>query len=86
MLDVAKGGGAQGQDGRADQGVGDDLDAEHICQARTTIIAEGPEDEVLPLLIEDEDSGNHICIGTGAVVAVTGHGSRSAAGIQQHVQ
>jgi hypothetical protein len=59
VLDMAKGGAAKGQDGRADLGVADDLDAEDIGKARTAVVAKRPEDQVLALLVEDEDAGQH---------------------------
>ena len=37
----------------------DDLDSEDVCKARTAVAAEGAEDEVLSLLIEDENTGEH---------------------------
>jgi hypothetical protein len=61
VLDMAEGGAAEGQDGRADLGVADDLDAEHVGKSRAAVIAEGPEDQVLAFLVEDENSGQH-CI------------------------
>lgn len=39
--------------------VGDDLDAEDVGETRATVAAEGPEDQVLPLLIEDQDPREH---------------------------
>lgn len=60
MLDMAEGGGAQSQDGRANQRVGDDLDAEDVGETRAAVVAEGAKDEVLALLVEDEDSRNHV--------------------------
>lgn len=59
MLDMAEGGRAQGQDGRADLGIGDDLDAKDVGQTRTAVVAKGTEDEILAFLVEDEDSGEH---------------------------
>ena len=59
MLDMAKGRRAESEDGRADLGIGDDLYAEHICKAGSTIVAKGAEDEVLALLIEDQNAGEH---------------------------
>lgn len=59
VLDMAKGGGAQGQDGGADLCIGNDLDAEDIGQAWAAVVAESAKDEVLALLIEDEDAGEH---------------------------
>lgn len=60
MLDMAERGGAQSQDGRANQRVGDDLDAEDVGETRAAVVAEGAKDEVLALLVEDEDSRNHV--------------------------
>jgi hypothetical protein len=56
---MAKRGRAEGQNGRAYLGVGDDLDAEDVGKARAAVVAEGAKDEVLALLIEDEDAGEH---------------------------
>jgi hypothetical protein len=70
---MAEGGRAERQDGRAHLGVGDDLDAEDVGEARAAVVAEGAEDEVLALLVEDEDAGEH-----GGVFreAVAGNGRR----------
>jgi hypothetical protein len=70
---MAEGGRAERQDGRAHLGVGDDLDAEDVGEARAAVVAEGAEDEVLALLIEDKDAGEH-----GGVFreAVAGNGRR----------
>lgn len=51
--------GSQRQNGRADLGVGDDLDAEDIGEARAAVIAEGAEDEVFAFLVEDKNTGEH---------------------------
>lgn len=59
VLDMAEGGAAQGQDGRAHLRVADDLDAEDIGEAGAAVVAKGAEDEVLALLVEDEDAGEH---------------------------
>ena len=56
---MAEGGAAEGQDRGSDLGVADDLDAEYVRQSWSAVIAEGPEDEVLALLVEDEDPGEH---------------------------
>ena len=60
MLDMAEGGGTESQDRRADQRVGDDLDAEDIGETWAAVVTEGAKDEVLALLIEDEDTRNHV--------------------------
>ena len=60
MLDMAECGGSKSQDGRADQRVGDDLDAEDIGETWAAVIAEGTKDEVLALLVEDEDTRDHV--------------------------
>jgi hypothetical protein len=60
VLDMAECGGTESQDGRADQRVGDDLDAEDIGETRAAVVAEGAKDEVLALLIEDEDTRDHV--------------------------
>lgn len=59
VLDMAEGGGAQGEDGRADLGIGNDLDAEDVGKSRAAVVAECAKYEVLTLLVEDEDSGEH---------------------------
>jgi hypothetical protein len=60
VLDMAEGGGAESQDGRADQRVGDDLDAEDIGETWAAVVAEGAKDEVFALLVEDEDTRDHV--------------------------
>jgi hypothetical protein len=60
MLDMAEGGAAEGQDGRTNLRVRDDLDAENIGEARSAVVPEGTEDEVLALLIEDQNAGQHV--------------------------
>ena len=60
MLDMAKGGGPESQDWRTDEGIGDDLDAEDICQTRAAVVAKGAKDEVLALLVEDEYARDHV--------------------------
>src|SRR4051794_40683900 len=50
VLDMAKGGAAQGQDGRAHLGIADDLDPKDIGEPWAAVVAEGAEDEVLALL------------------------------------
>ncbi len=60
MLDMAKGRRAESEDRRPDLGIGDDLYAKHIGKAGSTIVAKGAEDEVLALLIEDQDAGEHL--------------------------
>lgn len=59
-------------------GVGDDLDAEHVGEAGATVVAKGAEDEVLALLVEDEDSGEHRGGGDGGPVV---EARRRAAGV-----
>jgi len=59
VFDMAEGGAPERQDGRADLGVADDLDAEHVGEAGAAVVAEGAEDEVLALLVEDEDARQH---------------------------
>lgn len=53
-------GAAEGEDGRADRRVGDDLNAEDIGEARAHVLAEGAQDEQLALLVEEEDAGEHL--------------------------
>lgn len=60
MFDMAEGGRAQGEDGRAYLGIGDDLYAEYVCKAWSAVIAKCTEDEVLAFLVEDEDAGKHV--------------------------
>ena len=59
MADVREGGGAEGEDGRANVDVGDYLDAEDVGEAGAAVGAVGAEDEVLAFLVEDEDAGDH---------------------------
>lgn len=47
------------QDGRAHLGIRDDLDAKDIGESGSAVVAEGAENEVLALLVEDEDAGQH---------------------------
>ncbi len=56
---MAKGGGTKGEDGRADLGIGDDLDAEDVGEAGAAVVAEGAKDEILAFLVEDEDPRQH---------------------------
>lgn len=56
---MAEGRGAEGEDRRAHLGVGDDLDAENVGEARAAVVAEGAKDEVLAFLVEYEDAGEH---------------------------
>lgn len=50
---MAKCGGAEGEDGRAHLGVGDDLYAEDVGKTGTAVVAESAEDEVFAFLVED---------------------------------
>lgn len=59
MLNMAKGRGAQSEDGRADLRVGDDLDAEDVGQAGAAFGAKGAEDEVFAFLVEEKNAGEH---------------------------
>lgn len=59
VLDMAEGGAAQGQDGRAHLGIADDLDAKDIGEPGATVVAKGTEYEVLALLVEYQDAGEH---------------------------
>jgi hypothetical protein len=59
VLDMAEGGGAEGEDGRAHLGIRYNLDAEDVGEARAAVIAEGAENQILALLIENEDAGEH---------------------------
>lgn len=61
VLDVAKGGAAERQDRGADLGIGDDLDAKDISEARAAVISEGAKYQVLALLIEYQNTGQHLC-------------------------
>ena len=56
---MAEGGAAQCQDRRANLSIGDDLNSEDIGKTWSAIVSEGAEDEVLALLVEDEDAGEH---------------------------
>lgn len=59
MLDMAEGGRSQGEDWGADLRVGDDLDTKDVGETRTTVVAEGTEDEILALLVENQYSRQH---------------------------
>lgn len=60
VLDMAEGGASEGEDRRPDLGVRDHLNPEDVGQAGSAVVAEGAEDEVLALLVEDEDAGQHV--------------------------
>lgn len=57
---MAESGRAKSQDGRADLSIGDDLDAEDVCKSGPTVGTECTEDEILALLVEDEDTAEHV--------------------------
>ena len=57
---MAEGGGPEGQDWTSKLRIGDDLDAEDVCQSRPAVTAECSKDQVLALLVEDEDSAEHL--------------------------
>lgn len=59
VLDMAEGSASKGQYGRSNLRIGNDLDAKDVGEAGPTVIAKGAEDEVLALLIENEDTGDH---------------------------
>lgn len=59
MLHVAEGGASEGQDRGPDLGVRDHLNPEDVGKSGPAIVAKGAKDEVLALLVEDEDSGQH---------------------------
>lgn len=59
MLHMAEGSRPERKDRRADLRVRDDLDAEDIGQSWAAVITKSAEDEVLALLIEYENSGEH---------------------------
>ena len=48
------------EDRTSDLRIGDDLDAEDVCQTWTAVISKGAEDEILAFLIEDKNSGEHL--------------------------
>lgn len=50
---------AQGQNWGADLRIGDHLYTKDISETRATITSEGAEDEILPLLIEYQDTRQH---------------------------
>ena len=60
MLDMAESRRAQSQYRRSYLSIGDDLDAEDVSQSRTAVGTKGSEDEVLPLLIEDQNTAEHL--------------------------
>ena len=57
MFDMAKGRRSEGEDRRADLCIGDDLDAEDVCEPGAAVISKGAEYEILAFLIEDENTG-----------------------------
>jgi len=57
---MAESGGAESEDGRPDLSIGDDLDAEDVCQSWSAIRTKGAEDKVLAFLIEDKDAAEHV--------------------------
>ena len=59
MLHVREGGGSQGENRGPHGRVRDDLDAEDVGEAGAAVLAVGAEDQVLALLIEDQDAGDH---------------------------
>lgn len=61
MSDVGKGCRPEGQYGRPDIDVGNDLDSKYVCEARATIGPERTEDEVFAFLVEDKNAGEHYC-------------------------
>lgn len=73
VLDVAEGGAAEGEDGRPDLGVRDDLDAEDVGETGPAVVPKGAEDEVLALLVEDEDAGQHDVAGRRVVCVPRAH-------------
>lgn len=60
MFDVAEGRAAEREDGRADLRVRDDLDAEDVGQSGSAVVSKRAKYEVLALLVEDQDSGQHV--------------------------
>lgn len=58
-LDVEEGCGAEGGDGRADVGRGQDLDAEHVRDRALEVVPVQPRDQHLALLVEDEHPADH---------------------------
>jgi hypothetical protein len=59
VLDMAEGGGAEGENGRAYLGIRYHLNAEHVGEARAAVVAEGAKYKILALLVEYQDSGEH---------------------------
>ena len=57
MLDMAEGCRSECENRRANLCIGDDLDAEDVCEPWTAIISKGAEDEILAFLVEDENPG-----------------------------
>ena len=81
MFDMAEGRGAEREDRGADLRVGDHLDAEDVGEAGPAVVAEGAEDEIFALLVEDEDAGEHFGgegwrqrTGSGELIAEGGGG------------
>lgn len=67
VLDMAEGGAAESENGRADLGVADDLDSEDVGESGAAVVSEGAKDQVLAFLVEDEDSGQHRDVGAISV-------------------
>lgn len=62
MFNVTECGRTECEDRTSDLRIGDDLDAEDVCEAWTAVISKGAEDEILAFLIENEDSGEHLAV------------------------
>jgi hypothetical protein len=60
MFYMAECGRSKGQYRRPNLGIGDDLDAENVCESRAAVGTKCTEDQVLALLVEDEDTAEHV--------------------------
>lgn len=63
---MGKGRASQGEDGRANGRVGNDLDPEDVGEARAHVLAKGAHNEQFALLVEEEDARQHFEGGRGA--------------------
>lgn len=59
MLHMAECRRAQRENGRAYLWVGNDLDAEDVCEPGPAVVAKRTENEVFAFLVEDENAGEH---------------------------
>ena len=60
MFDVTKGRRTECKDGGAHLGVRYDLDPEDVGEPWPAVVSEGAEYQILALLVEDQDPGEHV--------------------------